>query len=62
MATEHYMEDCIICPYCDHKFTDSWEWSECRDAECGECGKEFDLEVQTDVSYTTRPTEQESES
>lgn len=42
--------DEIICPYCGHEHSDSWEASdESDDEQCGECGKHFSY-----TSYTTR--------
>ena len=47
-----YTKD-IICPFCGYIFTDSWELIDESDAECPECEKTFDLEVDVTVRYTT---------
>lgn len=66
MPTEHWMEDSIICPYCDHEFSDSWEYAHYEGTsydlvDCDSCSRTFRLTVQTDVSYTTKPLEEEGE-
>jgi NAD-dependent SIR2 family protein deacetylase len=49
--------DAIICPYCGHKFSDSWEYmdEDSQITECDRCGRPFTLYTQTIVSYNTRP-------
>lgn len=43
----------IVCPYCGYEFSDSWEHNDYDSAECGECGEEFILYVETSVTYST---------
>lgn len=43
----------IICPYCGHEETDSWEWNKDHTYECGECGKKSDLTVDYTIEYST---------
>lgn len=51
-------EDYAICPYCGHKDMDSWEYQEGETVtKCPECGKEFTVEVDLFVMYTTTPKE-----
>lgn len=47
-------EDEIICPYCKHKFTDSWEFNgeDGRIIQCEDCEKQFLLGVDFDVTYS----------
>ena len=46
----------ITCPWCGYEDSDSWEFEgEYDDAyECLECGREFILEVRTEVTYTSK--------
>lgn len=56
--TEYTKE--MVCPYCGDEFSDSWQWNDSNaDAEvdCYECGKSFTLNVDFDVTYTTRRKE-----
>ena len=48
------MESDICCPYCGYELEDSWEWNDETEATCPSCKREFELEVKTEVSYTTR--------
>lgn len=44
----------IVCPYCGHEMTDSWELSEDDDEyECEACEKTFHYCREIDVRYTT---------
>jgi hypothetical protein len=53
MAKHEYERD-IICPYCDHKFSDSWEYNEDdEEVECVSCDKAFWLVVDVEVTYST---------
>lgn len=48
--------DEIICPYCRHEFSDSWD-IHCDDGteiDCQKCGKEFHVERDTVVTYISR--------
>jgi DNA-directed RNA polymerase subunit RPC12/RpoP len=51
----HLLEDEINCPYCNHEYIDSWDYSENEEClDCEECGRKFDIEVITEIKYTTR--------
>lgn len=49
-----YTKD-IMCPYCNHEVSDSYEYNDYSDEniECPECGEEFYLEVYTEINYST---------
>lgn len=57
LKTEPYSllnNSCMICPYCGHEDPESWEFGEdSNEAECGVCGREFDLSVNRSVTYST---------
>ena len=44
----------IVCPYCGHEISDSWE---CPDADdelyCDNCGKEFSYIRNIEVTYSS---------
>ena len=52
---EHESTEEIVCPYCGYEFSNSFEYNDASGAsiECLECDKEFGLEVQVTVEYTT---------
>ncbi len=58
---DHEITSEIVCPYCGYEEGDSWEWQhflelgECS-GECGECGKEFYITMDVDVTYSTYKT------
>jgi DNA-directed RNA polymerase subunit RPC12/RpoP len=48
----------IKCPYCDFKYSDSWELvTDFQDGEvsieCDDCGKTFSCTTEYEISYTT---------
>ena len=48
-----------ICPYCDYKDKKIWDIfqtaEECTEVtECEECGKEFEVELSVEYSFSTR--------
>lgn len=45
--------DEVTCPYCGDETSDSWEMVE-GDRTCDECGKDFFMERNETVTYTTR--------
>ena len=47
----------ITCPYCGWKDRDSWEYTESCDIICENCEKEFFMEREIDVKYTSKPIE-----
>lgn len=49
--------DEIVCPYCGHESSDSWESHESKTHQCGECGKWAALEIEHSVSYSTSKVE-----
>lgn len=51
---DHYFTDCLVCPHCGNKDSDSWAYSdEDGVASCGECGKEYYYVRHTTVKYST---------
>lgn len=51
---EHNFERLIKCPYCDWEDDDSWEIEEEESMiTCGNCGKEFNVLRQVEVTYST---------
>jgi len=54
---ERWREHEIICPYCGHEFSDSYECAhrECFEEECPECEKKFHVNVITEVFFTSTP-------
>ena len=53
---DHEYTDNVVCPWCGYEDIDSWEYIEDteNDIECPECGKLFDMERHTQVTYTTK--------
>lgn len=53
-----WREDQIVCPWCGHRHSDSWEWippdSECTELDCEECEKPIQLTIEREVLYTTK--------
>lgn len=51
---EHINENNIKCPYCDWEDKDSWEFGEDSGTyTCGSCEKEFNVERNVEVTYST---------
>lgn len=51
---EHNFESNIKCPYCDWEDNDSWEFDEDSGTlTCGDCGEEFNVERNVEVTYST---------
>lgn len=50
--------DEVMCPYCGHQHSDIWELEGGR-CQCHDCGREFKLEVQETVTYSTYKIEEE---
>lgn len=46
----------IVCPWCGHKFSDSWEYNDDGDSviDCRECDQPIVLYVNVDVTYYTK--------
>jgi predicted RNA-binding Zn-ribbon protein involved in translation (DUF1610 family) len=54
MAIDHTLTRLAICPYCGYEHPDSWEIQESGLMDCESCEKEFHVEKQVEVSYTTK--------
>ena len=54
-----FYTDNIVCPYCGHVDSDSWEVfdisEESKTIDCNSCGKEFFVNQNISVSYTSKP-------
>lgn len=51
---EHLNERNIKCPYCNWEDNDSWEMQDYSDMRtCGDCGKEFNVERNIEITYST---------
>lgn len=57
---DNYHVEEIVCPYCGHVYSDSWELSrnvqsngEIIRTDCEECGKPFEVMVEWELRYTT---------
>lgn len=53
---EHEYTHDIVCPYCGHKFDDSWEYGDIQsgmEIECDKCDKTFRAYSIVDISYST---------
>lgn len=58
--TEFDDTDEIVCPYCGHRYEDSYECGandEYFEEECENCGREFNVTRIIDISYDTKPKE-----
>jgi transcription elongation factor Elf1 len=54
--SKHEYTNEIICPYCDYKFNDSWEYNqdgEDQTINCKNCNDKFNLSVNISVDYST---------
>lgn len=50
----HNYESNIKCPYCDWEDNDSWEFGKDSGTyTCGDCGKEFNVERNVEITYST---------
>ncbi len=66
---KHYDMDEVVCPYCGYEFRDSWELLRDesdgaeRKVECHneECGKEFTIQKNVHVGYTSYTNEEDCE-
>lgn len=50
---DHKYTDNIICPWCGHKNSDSWESDDNGEEECGECEQSYTYERIVTVEYST---------
>jgi formylmethanofuran dehydrogenase subunit E len=47
-------EEEIICPYCDHEYSDSHEFDgDDGELKCDVCGKEFSYQREVEITYST---------
>lgn len=57
------MVDKIVCPYCGHEHEDSFEMVDLDEnndtATCHNCGKEFEVEIEKSIDYSTSCMENE---
>jgi uncharacterized protein (DUF2225 family) len=54
---DYFRESEITCPYCGWKDRDSWELTDSGEVICENCEKEFYVEREVDVKYTSKPLE-----
>jgi len=54
---DYFRTNEITCPYCGWKDRDSWELTESGEVFCSSCDKEFHVEREVDVKYTSKPLE-----
>jgi len=47
----------IVCPYCGHEQSDSWEFSDDGTHECSMCDNEFNYERIVTIQYSTSKKE-----
>jgi transcription elongation factor Elf1 len=56
-AYNHYAE----CPHCGYKEWDAWEWEledgDSCDADCGQCGRKYNVSASVSTQWSTRPIE-----
>ncbi len=57
--------DEVVCPYCGHEHSDSWEWFRDNghdvDIDCATCGKTFRASPDYSVTYFTYQLTDEGE-
>jgi transcription elongation factor Elf1 len=49
----------IICPWCGHEKSNSWEYPDYDTEICGVCGNKFDYYRNVSVTYSTEKLETE---
>ena len=47
------LNDVPVCPYCGHRHLDLGDYFESKHIDCENCGKEFKMEIETEIKYTT---------
>ena len=52
---EIYNKDEVTCPYCGKEQSDSWEYTDDGETDCGECGYEFSFTRDVVVTYASYP-------
>ena len=55
MTIDHDYTHDIVCPYCGHEYSDSWEHNDQdgEEIECQSCDRTFTLSIHTSTTYTT---------
>lgn len=43
----------VVCPWCGHRHSDSWEYSEGQQ-ECSNCERKFEMSRTVEVTYSTK--------
>ena len=55
-------QDDLVCPYCGHIETDSWETPDnATEGSCNSCGKDYKIEQEFSRTFSTYKTCQEDE-
>lgn len=52
---ERNFESDVVCPYCGHTHSDSWECDDDDEFVCNNCNRPFKMEVHTEITYTSTP-------
>lgn len=53
---ERLYESEVVCPYCSHVHSDSWEYGDDNNAfKCEECGRKFSMVRNIEVTYSSTP-------
>lgn len=60
---KHYNTSNIVCPYCDYEEEDWWEVisdsdNDYENIECCECGREFEVSIHREISFSTNPIDE----
>jgi len=58
MAKEYLYEKFIKCPYCSYENKDSWEYgykNSSMEVSCNNCMKDFFVEINTAITYSSFP-------
>ncbi len=51
---KHEYTDEVVCPYCFHEHSDSWEFNDWVEGyECHECEKPFNVTRNVTINYST---------
>lgn len=56
---DHELTDEIVCPYCGHEFSDSYEFEGEDKIICYECNKEFGCMSHIRINYSTKKIKEE---
>lgn len=63
---DHYCTDEVVCPYCGLEYSESYEFFDRNNHSsvrhtCDDCGREFEIERDFSVTYSTSPIDHEKE-